>query len=72
MMIGDRGRFNTEDIDALRCEVLLMLFRECKCSFRKGVMKATVFNTTIDEQFRVGKIIHCKSTIRAITVSSLV
>ena len=34
-------------------------------------MKATVFNTTIYEQFRVGKIIHCKSTISAINVSSL-
>ena len=33
-------------------------------------MKATVFNTTIYEQFRVGKIIHCKSTISAINVSS--
>ena len=34
-------------------------------------MKATVFNTTIYKQFRVGKIIHCKSTISAINVSSL-
>ena len=34
-------------------------------------MKATVFNATIYEQFRVGKIIHCKSTISAINVGSL-